>query len=92
LGLPSRNQENIPFSQRHVELRGQVENHPAAWLRPPVFEKTQMAGGNFRVTGEMELAQAAALAPFAEKIADRSRRSHEMTIAQAQWSRPLRQG
>jgi hypothetical protein len=83
-GVPRRDEENVAFAQGHIELRGEVENHLAAWLRASGFEKTQVACGNFRVTGEIELAEAAALAPFAEKIADGlCGCHHEATIARA---------
>lgn len=83
-GEPRRDQENVAFAQGHIKLRGEVENHLAAWLRAAGFEKAQVARGDFRVTGEIELAQAAALAPFAEKTADRlCGHHHEATIAQA---------
>jgi hypothetical protein len=82
--IPRRDQENVAFAQGHIELRGKVENHLPAWLRAPGFEKAQMARGDFRIAGEFELAQAAALAPFAEKIADGLCGCHrEATIAQA---------
>lgn len=87
-----RDQENVAFAQGHFKLRGEMENHFAAWLCAAVFEKTQVPGGNFRVAGEVKLAQAAPLPPFAEKIADGSRGSHnEATIAQALEGGPLRQ-
>jgi hypothetical protein len=69
-GESRRDQENVAFAQRHIELCGEVENHLPTWLRAPGFQKTQVARGDFRLAGEIELAQAAALAPFAQKLAD----------------------
>ena len=73
---PGRDQQRVALAQRHVELLGEPQHHVARRLRPPGFEKAEMAGRNLGVAGKVELAEAAALTPLAEVMADRLCGSH----------------
>ena len=65
-------QQDIPVTQRHLELLGQVQHHLAARLRAAGFQKAEMSRGDFRFERQLELTHAATLAPFAQQVADRS--------------------
>src|SRR5688572_5695402 len=69
-------QQRIAFAQRHVEQLGEMQQHLAAGLRAAGFQKAQVLRGNLRLHGEVELAHAPPLAPFAQQVADRTRRTH----------------
>ena len=70
--VAGRDQQHVALAQRHVELLGEPQHHLARGLRAPGFEEAQMLGGDLGLEREIELAQAAALAPFAQVIADRT--------------------
>ncbi len=84
-----RHKHDVAFAKGHVELLRQEQHHLAARLRAPGLEKAQMARGDLGLESEIHLAQAAALAPFAQEIAHMSvgghgsgaRCCHERTIA-----------
>jgi len=63
--IARRDREHVAFAHRHLELLGKVQQHVAARLRAPGFDEAQMPRGDAGVAGELELAQAPALAPFA---------------------------
>jgi len=64
------NQEDIAVAQRHVEPLGEMKHHLARGRGTPGFDKAQVARGNLRLAGEIELAQMTALAPLAQVFAD----------------------
>ena len=57
-------QQYIAFPLRHFQLLGEVQDHLAAGLRAPGFEKAQVARRDFGFAGQIELAEAAALPPL----------------------------
>jgi hypothetical protein len=63
-------QKHVALAQRHVEPLGEMQNHVAARLRPPGFEKRQMPGRDVGFECQIELAQPPARAPFAQMLAD----------------------
>ena len=80
--VTSGDQERIAFAERNRELFGQVQDHFATGSGSAGFEKAEMACGNFRFAGQIELRQMSALTPFAEKIPDGTSRCHHgLTIA-----------
>ena len=68
--VTGRDQQHVAFAQRHIEPLGEPQHHVARGLRTPGFEKAQMLGRNLCIEREIELAEAAALAPLAQVIAD----------------------
>src|SRR3546814_2108879 len=63
----------VPLARRDGEPLGQPHHYVAAGPRPAGFDEAEVAGGDFRVEREIELAQAAARAPGAELLTDRER-------------------
>jgi hypothetical protein len=86
-------QQRVALAQRHVEQLGQMQHHLAARLRAAGFEKAQVLRGNLGFDGEVELAHAPPLPPFAQQMADGSRcgegQVHAATIAQLRPAAPL---
>ena len=68
--ISGRDQQHVALAQRHVEPLGEPQHHVARGLRAPGFEEAQMLGRNLGIEREIELAEAAALPPFAQMIAD----------------------
>ena len=62
-------QQRVARAQRHVEPLGQAQQHAAARRRAASLDEAQVAGGDLGLAGELELAEAAPLAPFAQEIA-----------------------
>ena len=69
--LSGGQQQRIALPQRHVEMVGKAQNHFAARYRPSGFEKAQVPLRDFCLARQPELAEAAALPPLAQQIADR---------------------
>ncbi|SFM08403.1 CubicO group peptidase, beta-lactamase class C family [Variovorax sp. OV329] len=63
-------QQGIALAQRHFQALGQAQHHLAAGRGAAGFHVAQMAGGNIRLLGEIELAQAPLLAPVAQVLAE----------------------
>jgi hypothetical protein len=63
----------VALAQRHLELLGQPQQHVAAGPGPSGLQEAQMPGRGPGLEGEVELAQAAALAPLAQQLAHRPR-------------------
>ena len=79
--IARRLQQHIAVTQRNIELLGQMEHHVAARLRPPGFQKAEVARGDFGLGCEVELAQVPALPPLAQQVAHRSDQTiHGATI------------
>ena len=77
-------QQSIALAQGHVEAFGEMENHLAARRRASGFDETEMARRDFRLAGQIKLAQTAALAPMADLFADgKGLCWHAATIAAA---------
>ena len=72
-------QEPVALAQRDLELAGEVEDHLLARLRAAGLDEAEVAGGDARLEREVELAEAAALAPVAEEVADGSG-GHAVTV------------
>ena len=64
------------------QLRHQVEHHLARGLRPPQLHEAQVSGGDLGLQGQVELAHAPPLPPFAQQIADRLDPAHHGAILQ----------
>ena len=65
-----RDQQHVALAQRHVEPLGELQHHVARRRRAAGFDKAEMARRDLGVAGEIELAEMAALPPFAQMIAD----------------------
>src|ERR1043166_3042194 len=74
-------QQDIALAHRHLELLGEVQHHVAARLRAPGLDEAEVPRGNARLAGERQLAQAPALAPFAQQMTDGSAIEHSLTLA-----------
>src|SRR5262249_25052977 len=61
-----REQQGVLLAQRHVERRGEPQDHVAAGRRAAQFEKAEMPLRDVGAEREVELGEAAALAPTAE--------------------------
>jgi hypothetical protein len=70
-GIAGRDQQHVPLAQRHIEPFGEMQDHVAARPGPPGLQKRQVPGRDVGLQSEVELAHAAALAPFAQMPADR---------------------
>ena len=64
-------EQPVALAQRHLQPVGQAQHHLAAGLRTAGFQETQVAGRDLRMPGQIQLAQAAPLAPFAQLRAHR---------------------
>ena len=69
-------QQNVALAQRNIELLGKMQDHVAGRLGAARLEKAQVLGRDLGLAGEIELAHAPALAPFAPMIADRPGQPH----------------
>ena len=67
-------QQRVAFPQRHVEVLGQVQHQLAARLERPVSTKLRWRVDTAASLDEVELAEAAALSPAAQQVADPERR------------------
>jgi len=81
--ITCRNEQHVSLAQRDFELLGELQHHVARGLRTTGFEKAQMLCRNLGFKREVELAQATALSPRAQMIADREDGCHGAKIAQA---------
>jgi hypothetical protein len=70
---PGRDQQHIAFAQWHVEALGQPQHHIARGYSAAGLDETQMTRGNLGFGSKIELAEMAALPPFAQMIANMSR-------------------
>jgi hypothetical protein len=68
--IPGRHQQRVAFAQRDRKLLGEVQEHVPARGRASRFEEAQMPLRNLGLTGEIELAQAAAPAPLTQQNSD----------------------
>ena len=66
-----RQQHPVLLAQRQVEPVGQPQHHVARRRRAAAFDEAQMALRDVGLEREVELAHAAAAAPFADEVADR---------------------
>jgi len=80
-GVACSHQQHIALAHRNVELLGKVQQHVAARLRSAGLDEAQMPGRNTGIAGEVELAEAAALAPLAYEPADRRTIEHAANLA-----------
>ncbi len=77
-------QQHVALAQRDFQPLGQMQHHLAARLRASRLNEAQVPGGYIGLAGEIELAQTPALAPFAQKIADRlCGAHHQATITRS---------
>ncbi len=67
---PRRHQQHVALAQRHGQPLRQLQHHVARRRRAPGFHEAQVTCGNLGIAGEIELAEMAALPPFAQVIAD----------------------
>ena len=67
---PRRDQQHVAFTQGNLQSFGEPEHHFARRRRAAGFHETEVTRGYLGVSGEIELAQVAALPPFAQVIAD----------------------
>ena len=65
-----RDQQHVAFAQGHLQPLGQLQHHVARRRGAAGFDEAQMARRDLGIAGEIELAQMAALPPFAQVIAD----------------------
>ena len=63
-------EQAVAFAQRHVEPIGQAKHHFAARHRAAGLDEAEVARRNLGIDREVEPAQPAALAPFAQLRAD----------------------
>ena len=68
-GVAGGEQQRVALPQRHLEVLGQVQHHLPAGPGPAGLHEAQVPGGDTRLLGQVELAEAAALAPLAEQLA-----------------------
>ena len=65
-----RHQQHVAFAQGHLQPFRQLQHHLARRRGAAGFDETQMPRGNLGIAGKIELAEMAALPPFAQVIAD----------------------
>ena len=68
--ISRRHQQHVAFAQGNLQPFGQLQHHLARRRRAAGFHKTQMPRRDLGVAGEIQLAEMAALPPFAQVIAD----------------------
>jgi len=79
---PRRPQHHVPFAQRNRHPVGQMQQHLMARHGPAGLQETEVFRGDFRVAGEIQLAQAAALSPFPDQVANgTSRMAHTTNLS-----------
>jgi hypothetical protein len=61
----------VALAQRHFELLGETQDHLAAGERTAGFDEAEVPGGDLSIEGQLQLAEAAALAPLTQELADR---------------------
>src|SRR5581483_8544194 len=89
-GETCRNEQHVALAQGHVELLGQMQHHVARGQRPAGLQEAQMARGDVRLAGEVELAHAPALPPLAQEISYRLRcHRYASTLARDPRALPL---
>jgi len=66
-------QELVALAQGHVELVGEAQHHVAARRRAPGLDEAEVARGDLGVEREVHLAEAPALAPAAQELANGER-------------------
>src|SRR5262249_11508309 len=69
-GKSRRDQEHIAFTQGNLQSFGELQHHFTRRRGTARLHKAEVARGYLGVPGQIELAQMAALPPFAEVIAD----------------------
>ena len=72
--VAGREQERVALAQRNVEMLREMEHELAARAGATGFDEAQMASGHLRFDGEVELADAPALAPVTKQVTDPWRR------------------
>jgi hypothetical protein len=65
-----RRQQHVALPQRDRHLLGQPEQHLATWLGPAGLQEAEMASRDVGLVRQGQLAEAAALAPGAQQVAD----------------------
>jgi hypothetical protein len=88
-----RQQQAVAIAQGDFEMIGEVQDHLAARARPTGLEEADVTGGDSRLERQLELAEAAALPPGAEQLADGRWRGdgHRPKVSlAAAWRLPLR--
>ena len=65
-----RDQQYVAFTQGNLQSFGELEHHFARRRSPAGFDETEVTRGYLGVSRQIELAQVAALPPFAQVIAD----------------------
>ena len=68
-----RDQQHVAFAQGHLEPFRELQHHLARRRGAAGFDETQMTRGDLGIDREIELAEMAALPPFAQVIADDGR-------------------
>ena len=63
-------QQHVAFAQGHLQPFGQLQHHVARRRGAAGLDKAEMTRGNLGVAGQIELAEMAALPPFAQVVAD----------------------
>lgn len=66
-GIAGGHQQQVPLAQRNVEPLRQMQHHIPARQRPAGLKETQMAGRYIGFDRKVELAEPAALSPFAQQ-------------------------
>jgi len=74
-GVSGREQQLVAVAQRHLEPFGELEHHVRARPRPAGLHEAEVTGRHARLERQIELAQAAPLAPVAQQRADARYRS-----------------
>ncbi|MCY1507587.1 hypothetical protein D9M68_418680 [compost metagenome] len=65
--IAGRRQQTVAFAQGDFQLLGKMQQHLAAGMGAAGLDEAQVARGNLRVAGQVELAEAASLAPLAQQ-------------------------
>jgi hypothetical protein len=65
-GVSRSQQEVIPITKRYVELLREMKNHLGARSGPTGLDEAQMARGHPGLQCQLELTEAAALAPLSQ--------------------------
>jgi hypothetical protein len=60
----------VAFTERDCQAFGQSQQHLATWSRTPCFQEAHMSRGNVGVARQLELAEAPALSPHPQLIAN----------------------
>jgi len=86
--IAGRDQQHVALAHRHLQPLGQPQHHLAAGRGAAGLDEAEMARGDLRLAGQVELAHAPAAAPFAQVISD-GRRGHGHPLSIDRRRRPL---